>query len=184
MLMKINLQEIPEDGKLFVVNNKTKELNEILKDLIGDRPHHAEFYIRPIGTTQFELKGFIKTELPEQCSRCGIDFQFNINEKFQELLIPGMEDPRNAHYSKANHISDLKEDNPSVHEYQGHIFQAGEYLHEIVALTEPLNPAPPANDKDDCSLCNISLKNHTFSYEEEMEKPESPFAGLKGLKLN
>jgi uncharacterized protein len=183
-LMRINLQEIPDDGKHFICNRNTGELNEILKDLIGNTPHSAEFTIRPLSTANFELRGYIKTEMLEQCSRCGIDFNFKVNESFQELLIPGLKDPRNAHYSKANHISDLKDDNPSVAEYEGHWFEMGEYLHEVIALTEPLNPAPPVDEKDDCSLCKISVKNQSFSYIEEMEKPESPFAQLKGLKLN
>jgi uncharacterized protein len=182
--MLINLLEIPEDGKSFICNQNTRELNEALKDLIGNKAFNTEFTIRPLQGGTFELVGQIQTQLPEDCSRCGIDFDMNINESFKELLLPEQELPRNSKFTKANHVSDMNNDSLSVVEYKGHHFNAGEYLHEVVGISEPLTPAPACDAQGNCSLCKKPVSNEAFKYEDPgFEKPVSPFAGLKGLKV-
>jgi uncharacterized protein len=182
--MRINLLEIPSEGKSFVCNNQTGELTDILSDLIGSIPHKAEFVIRPLSAGTFEMTGFIQTELPDQCSRCGLDFNLRVDEVFREMLIPELDQPRTAKYSKANHFSDLKTDVVSVAEYQGHHFDLGEYVHEVVGLSQPNGAAPAVNDKGDCSLCMINITGKNFNYDEDFVKPESPFSALKNIKLN
>lgn len=188
--MIINLQEIPPEGKTFICNQHTGSLNQALKDLIGKQGHQAEFTIRPLQAETFELTGWIKTELPEDCSRCGLDFQLNVFEKFRELLMPLEKTPRNAKYSKPNHISDMKMEDFSVIEYQGHHFNAGEYLHQVVALTEPITPAPECDKEGICLVCHKPVSKELFVYEDpgfeepNLEKPRSPFSALKNIKLN
>ncbi|GIL21287.1 MAG: hypothetical protein BroJett041_24010 [Candidatus Jettenia caeni] len=182
--MIINLHEIPEEGKTWSLTNKTGELNTVLKDIIGENPYHTEFTIRPLTQGQFELFGTIKAQHPEQCSRCGIDFNFLVNEQFKELLIPKVPSQKHGEtYVKTNHYTDLSNEGPSVSEYEGHQFDIGEYLHEMVGLAEEFSPAPPPDDNGDCSVCKIPLKNHAFNYDEPMEKDESPFAALKKIKI-
>jgi uncharacterized metal-binding protein YceD (DUF177 family) len=183
--MWINLLEIPDEGKTFVCNRHTAELNEVLSDLVGDIPHTAEFSIKPMQGGTFELQGFIKTEAPEQCSRCGIDIRCKLSENFKELMLPELDQPRNAKYSKPNHFSEMTNEDFSVVEYRGHRFNVGEYLHEIIGLALPLIPAPPENEKGDCTVCHKAVKDMKFEYVEDFkEKPESPFSILKGIKLN
>ncbi len=69
--MRINLTEIPEEGRTYIWNSQTKELNAVLADLIGNTPHHAEFFIKALNPRDYELTGTIRTEVPEVCSRCG-----------------------------------------------------------------------------------------------------------------
>lgn len=183
--MLINLLEIPSEGKNFQCSRQTGELNGILQDLIGAATFLAEFTIRPLQQGTFELSGRIQTQLPEDCSRCGLDFQMPVDEKFRELLLPEQTVPRNSKFAKANHISDMNGQGPDVIEYQGHHFNAGEYLHEVVALAEPFIPAPPCNAQGECSLCKKKVQGLTFSYEDPgFEKPVSPFDALKNIKLN
>lgn len=184
--MRINLAEIKEEGESFVWNTKTGEANKDLEELIGKNLYHAEFFIKPLNTKDFELRGTIKTGLPEQCARCGIDFDFPVQTKFSEILIPKQDQPRGAHYSKVNHVSDSLHDGPDSCEYEGQHFEMGHYLLEIVGLAVPFNAAGPEDDKGDCSICNIPVKGRSFSYEEKMpeEKPQSPFAALKNIKLS
>lgn len=183
--MRINLQEIPDEGREFVINNQTGELNQVLQDLIGNQAFNAEFTIRPTNTNTFELHGFIKTHLPEQCSRCGLDFKMPVNAKFTEMLIPRQEMPRDAHYTKANHFSDMAGGGPSVLEYDGHHFEMGEYIHEVIALEEPFNPVAPVDQNDDCTVCKLNVKTHNFGYDEgNTEEKTNPFGVLKNLKLN
>lgn len=184
--MKINLSEIPEEGATYQFDRKSAELNTILADLVGSADYSVEFVIRPLNTRDFEVKGWLKTKLPEQCSRCGIDFAFPVDAKFHEFLIPKMDQPRGSRYSHVNHVSDLPENGPETTEYEDFTFDAGEYLHEVAALAAPFNVAGPENEDGDCSICDIPVRGRSFSYNEELpeEKPQSPFAALKGLKIN
>lgn len=183
--MLINLLEIPAEGKIYICNQNTGDLNQDLKDLLGQTPYQTEFTIRPLQAGTFELTGFIKTKLPEDCSRCGLDFDMPVDQSFRELLIPEQEIPRNSKFAKANHVSDMHNDGPSVVEYQGHHFNAGEYLHEVVALAEPYTPAPACTADGNCSLCKKPVSAEKFSYEDPgFEEPVSPFASLKNIKLN
>lgn len=184
--MIISLHEIPPGGKHFVCNNLTTELNEILRDLIGTIPYQIEFTIRPqFLKTTFEMTGFIKTELPEDCSRCGLDFTLPLNKKIKELLMPGLEQPRKSKYVKTSPITETDSDQPSVIEYKNGQFDVGEYFHESIAMEMPYIPAPEENEKGDCSLCGKNLKNCSFGYEDEGfgEPTSRPFEGLlKGFK--
>lgn len=181
--MIIHLHEIPPEGQSWSLSNKTGELNPILKDLIGSAPFRTEFTITPLQSGTFDLRGFIKTEIPESCSYCGLDFQFDINETFHGLLMPALDTPRDAHFAKANHYSDQDNTGPEVVEYEGNSFLAGEFIHEVVALAEPGKPAPPKDEAGNCSLCKINVENHDFSYDESMENKKSPFSVLKQVNI-
>lgn len=185
--MKIRLSEIPEDGKHFLLTRETAELNEALKDLIGCHDYTADFFIKPISSKNFQLTGSIKTSLPEECSLCCLDFKLPVSAKFNELLLPQMEEGRTDHYAKPNHQSDATSGGPNMVEYRGQEFDMAEYLHEVVALEEPFNPIPEQNDKGECGVCGQNIKEKSFSYIEDDSKtlnPESPFSALKNLKLN
>jgi uncharacterized protein len=184
--MMIRLHEIPEEGKSYKYNTKTAELNKVLNDLIGQEQYETEFTIRPINSKNYELIGFIKTKTNELCSRCGIDFKFNVNARFKEILIAKSPEDRKGKYAKVNHVSDSPEISSDFAEYNPDFtFDIGEYLHEQVAICIPFNPAPQQNDNGDCSDCGDYVLNKTFSYDEQIpeEKPQSPFKALKNLKL-
>lgn len=185
--MKINLTEIPEEGRAYKWDSKSGELNSVLLDLIGKGAlYEADFFIKPMNSKDFELTGTITTKLPEQCSRCGIEFPFPINEKFHEILIPKQDQPRGSKYSRVNHVSDIPEGDLEFSEYEGNFFEIGDYLHEVVALAAPFNPAGPENAEGNCSICGIPVRGQSFSYDEKMpeEKPQNPFAVLKNIKIN
>ncbi|MBX2995997.1 MAG: DUF177 domain-containing protein [Bdellovibrionaceae bacterium] len=181
--MFINLNEIPPEGQDWVFNRKSSELNEILSDVIGSAAYEATLSIRPLQPGTFQITGGVTTQVPEDCSRCGLGFQYNINQKFNELLMPQNALPRDGKYQKANHYSDESHTGPEVVEYTGNQFAVGEFVHEVVALAVPFNPAPEEDAKGNCRVCKIPVQNQNFSYSEELEEPESPFAALKKLKI-
>lgn len=183
--MRINLGDIPQDGKEFICNQNTGEFNETLADLIGKNPYDVKFHIQPI-QKGFELRGSVRTNLPELCSRCGDDMKVNINTSYHGILLPRLELGRSGHYAKSNHVSETSDnDEASLIEFDGQHFDMAEYLHEIVALEIPFKPVPPEDEKGNCSLCHLNLKTHTFGYSDpELPKKESPFAALKNIKIN
>lgn len=184
--MKIRLFEIPEDGKSFTFNRKTAELNEILSDLIGSEAYEAELFLRPINSKDFELTGKIKTQTPTDCSRCGDDMKFPIQHVIREILIPKQAVDKTGKYAKPNHILELQsETTVEVLEVEDEVFDMGEYLHEVVGLAIPFNPAPPLQSDGSCGLCKKTFKTEAFVYDEPMEvTKENPFAVLKSIKLN
>lgn len=184
--MKINLAEIPEDGLTYVWTNQTGEITAVMADLIDKEAYTAEFTIRPLNSKDFDMTGKISTKLPCQCSRCGSDMKLPMNEKFHEILIPKQDQPRGGKYAKVNHVSDIPEGDTDFCEYEGQHFDMGEYLHEVIALGTPFNPVCPKADNPECSIYTNPEPEHGVIYDEEMpaEKPESPFAALKNLKLN
>lgn len=184
--MKINLTEIPEDGRSYHWTNQTGELTSALSDIAGKNAYDAEFNIRPLNTKDFQLVGKITTATPETCSRCGKDINYPVTERFHEILIPKQYQPRDGKYARVNHLSDLPSGGPETSEYENDVFDMGEYLHEVVAISIPFNPACPEKVDGKPSDCVIPVNGQAFSYDEKMpeEKPESPFAALKNLKLN
>lgn len=175
--MKIRLNEIPQEGREYILNRNTAELNQVLQDLIEDKAYSARLYIRPLNTKDFIVEGQIETYCPEQCSRCAEEFDLKIRKKINEILIPQQQDDRVGKYSKTNVNSD-SEAEVSVTEYKQQQFDLGEFLHENVALEIPFNPH--------CENCSSKEQEKPYSYDEKMgedEKP-NPFQALKDLKLN
>lgn len=184
--MKIHLSEIPEEGRTYRFDRSEKELNPCLDDLIHKADYVTEFTLRALNERDFELKGWIKTETPEICSRCGAEFQYKVDAKFHEFLIPKMDQPRGSRYAHVNHVSDLPIDGPEMTEYEGTEFDIGEYLHEVIGLAAPFNVAHPQDGSVECVIYQNPEGEQGFSVNKDipLEKPESPFAALKNLKLN
>ncbi len=184
--MKIKLTDIPQEGKKFTWSKESGELNKVLLDLIDDSKYEVEFYIHPLNHRDFQLSGRVQTELPEQCSHCGDDFQFAISEKFSAIITPKLHQPRGSKYTKTNHVSD-SDDGPVSAEYENLVFDMGELLHEVIAIAIPPNPAPKEDCNGNCSLCGVKVDGNNFGYTEEMPTEEAkpnPFSSLKNLKLN
>lgn len=175
--MKIRLNEIPEDGRSYIINRKTGELNEVLRDLIQNNPYEVDLYIRPLNSKDYTVTGTIQTKTPAECSLCAEDFDLEINKKVNEILIPNQLDDRTGKYAKTSVVTD-SELSIAVTEYEKMEFELGEYLHEAVALEVPFNPC--------CTTCRCTRKDKVFVYDEKMgeETKPSPFQALKGLKLN
>lgn len=183
----INLFEIPEEGKTFKYSTETKELSDSLSDIIGTNKYESEFNIRPLNSKDFEIKGWIKTRTKEICSHCGLGIQFPVHAKFHDILIPPQDKPRDGKYSKPNHYTDDEVTGPDYAEYLEEMkFNIGDYLHEAIALVVPYNPAPELNPKGECTDCgqNVqSLLDTLLVKNEENHQEVSPFAALKGIKL-
>lgn len=184
--MKIRLSDIPEDGRQYILNRNTAELNEVLKDLIQNQSYQVDLFIRPLNSKDFEITGTVKAQAPELCSRCAEDFLLPIDKTIKEILIPSQQDDRTGKYAKSTTPISEDLDSVSVSTYKNNQFELGEFIHEAVALEVPFNPAPPCNANGDCSLCLKSSFKKPFIYDEKMseEVKENPFNALKTLKLN
>jgi len=183
--MQIRLNEIPQDGSTWNFDQNHAEMRECLTDLISNQPFTATLLIQPLGQTgTYQITGGVQTQLGEQCSRCGDDFPLLVNEKFSHLLVPALGLERDDKMVKANHYTELNESGPEAIEFRGQVFSAGDFFHELIALAEPLIPAPALTAEGKCTVCKIDVQNQTFHYDETASLKEHPFAGLKNIKLN
>lgn len=184
--MIINLAEISPEGESFTLSRQSGELNNILADLLGENDYYIEFTLRPLDQG-FEMNGSVKSQTPELCSRCGIDIKIKINKSFKELLLPKLKEPAQGdHYSRVNHYHDLhEEEGPSMVEFENLMFNAGEYLHELIGLQIPSKPVGETDDKGDCLVCGLNVETTNFGYDEPVPaQKNNPFAALKNIKLN
>ncbi len=181
--MIINLKELKAEGESYDFSRKTGELNDALFNLIRNEPYEIKAFLLPASSGTFSLTGSIKTKTPELCSRCGLDFKYNINFRFNELLMGQVDQPRNSHFAKVNHVAELNTLGPSIYEVDFPHFNLAEYIHEAIGLSLPINPAPPADKAGDCTGCDLKDVVKPFAIEQPgFEKKESPFAALKTFK--
>jgi uncharacterized protein len=185
----IRLSEIPEEGKSYLYNSETKELNKALAELVKDQKYEVNFFIKPVNNRDYMMTGSIETQLPSDCSLCGLDFKMPIKIKINEYLIPHQASERKGHYAKVNHLSDAdgNENGTQALEYpENEQFDMGAYAFEAIAIMVPFSPVPETDKSGDCKTCGLNQTTHNFGYDEKMdvEKKPNPFAeALKNLKI-
>ncbi len=182
--MKIRLKEIPQDGRSYSFDRASAELNDALEDIVGEHDYAVELYIKPIGNA-YEMTGSLKTVIPETCSHCGYEFELSIDRRINEVLFEEVAVDRKAQSVHGNHSVDFEKDGPSMTPVQGDVFDASEFVHEMVALSEPFYPmcGPNGQCLRSKEVEEIRRRLEAESEFAEEEKP-SPFSVLKGLDLN
>lgn len=181
--LKLRLTEIPEEGKSFTYTQKDPEALRALQEFVGNLPFEVKIHLQPINHAHFELKGVVKAASPQQCSRCAEDFQCHVTKNIHEIMIPELDVGRTERYAKTN-VPEEESDLSSLFYSPDMIFDLGEYLHEVVALALPENPAPPVV-AEQCMACPKKVVPGAFDYDEttpEAVRP-SPFEVLKNLKM-
>jgi uncharacterized protein len=181
--MKINLREIPAEGRTYDFDRETGELNEALEDLLGKRPYNVSLFIKPMGNV-FEMTGSLRASLPEVCSKCGWDLELKISRKFHEFLMEEQDSPRNAQSVHGNHSVDFLTEGPSVTSTQNDVFDSAAYVHEAVGLATPFYPW--CEDSQCVHLLEVEAKRQELeqSYATTETRAGHPaFSVLKTVKI-
>ncbi|MDZ4661861.1 MAG: DUF177 domain-containing protein [Pseudomonadota bacterium] len=181
--MKINLNEIPVEGREYICNQRTGEFSESLADLVRQEPYTVHFLVRPIGNI-FEVTGNIKTQLNLTCARCAADFKSTLDLKLNELLVPGEKLPRTGKEAKVNHISELDDDGPTTSIFESFSFDMNPLIRDTVALSEPTIAFCKIECKGLCQYCGQDLNAVTCNCDVEHQMRASPLAKLAEIKLN
>lgn len=180
-MFRLNLKEIPQEGREYHFTKSSGELTDELKDLLGDTAFEIQFSLKPLGGA-YEIQGKIRTQLPSLCSACGWDLPFKLEKPFHEFLVEERPDLKGTHASHGSDSLNLDSEDESYGTYKNDQFSVGEYFHEMIAVAEPSYLT--CGDKD-CShlkqakeiLSRVQSEARSFD-----EKVESPFAVLKKLK--
>jgi uncharacterized protein len=172
----VSLGELTEEGRDFLYTQATGELNEGLKDLIDKNPYSVKIHVRPIGNA-FEITGKIETNMNLDCSRCGGDIKFPINNDFRELILVEDDRPRNSH---SGHVgSHLTSDGPYCNYVSTEYFDLQNFVHEHIAASEPYIVECGAAD------CEETIKKAQLAAgtPANFDEGTNPFAALKNVKL-
>jgi uncharacterized protein len=183
--LKVNLRDLPQNGREFSYDLESGELNEIFADIIGvGQNYSVAVHIKPIGNA-FELTGSIQTTLLIPCALCGLDLELPIFERLREILVVASELPRDGHEAKVNHVTEL-ESGPSSQMLTSDVFELGEFLQEILALAEPTRLTKGADcEQGLCPEVQTLVKNGALVLDSEKmaAKTYKPFESLERLKL-
>lgn len=181
--MKIRLSEIPLEGRNYVYDRAHGELDAEISDLIGSRDYSVSMDIKPIGNA-YEVRGFIKTAVAEICSCCGYDFELPIERKISEILFEEDEEYRKAHSVHGNQAIDYEAEGPSATPYKNGVFEAGAFVHETIAIGQPLYPmcGPDGQCLREDEAREI-LRRLEAEFAAVEEKKPNPFSALKNLEL-
>ncbi len=184
---EIVLKDLPPEGREFAFTRESGELNSKLEDLIGQNPYDVRFRITPMGNA-FDLRGEIKTAMDLQCSQCGGDFKFKVNQPVHELIVPQKPMAKGDQQVRSNHAHELSESGPDYILLESEVFDAGEYIHEAVALTEPIRPLGKPDCDPNCDETKPIVERPWLSYGDKADKAgegirSNPFQVLEKMKL-
>lgn len=181
--MKIRLAEIPEEGRQFTFTRESGELNSALKDLLPSVAYKVDLTIRPLGNA-YEMEGKVVTSLNELCSLCGWDLTLPLNRTFREVLVEAEKTDRETHHVHGNQSVDfLSEGSSST--YKDGVFDAGEFVHELVAISEPMYPSCGDPDCEHLEEANAKRAELEAEFNKaDLHEKTNPFAKLAGLKVD
>ncbi len=170
------LQELPDSGKNFEYTAESAELNEVLKDTLGENNFKVHLFVERLGNI-WQATGQVMSQQDFQCSRCGADLKHSVNLTAREIIMVHPEMPRSGKNAKVNHSTELDPMSPDgliLHQPELHV---GEFIRELIILNEPLKP-----------LCEKPCENpYLSSQSPSQELPDdarNPFSVLKDFKLN
>lgn len=184
---EIALKDLAPDGTEFVYTLETGELTPILTDLIHKNPYEVRLKLTPMGNA-YGLQGEIKTTLDLQCSDCGGDFKYQVNTPVNELIVPQKPMAKGDQQIRANHAHELTENGPNYILLEDEVFNIGEYVHEAVALAEPIRPVGKPDCDPNCGELLKQLDRPWLTIGAKNEKPgegirANPFQVLEKMKL-
>ena len=182
----IVLRELPAEGRDFEYSRETGELNEVLRDLVGDHPYRFAFRLTPVGNT-FDLRGQITTRLSLECAVCTTPFELDVTRALHEYILIEPALAKRDHGTKANHAHEWEDGGPDYTILDADVFQVGEFAHEAVALTEPTRPLCAPGVPGGCAHRDELPEREWLSYDAE-DKPSTavkskPFQILGSVKL-
>ncbi|MCS6837559.1 MAG: YceD family protein [Bdellovibrionaceae bacterium] len=158
--MKLRLLDIPREGAQFSYKRgDDADLDLALHDILENQNYLVTFSLRPLDQNgTFDLKGQMKTQWEEHCSRCAEPFLFPLDLSFHEVLIPKISpslydsSPHKPHHMEIHDHNGLTD----AYEYENDLFHVGEFLHELLVVSRPVAPEPPLSSDNTCLHCGLN----------------------------
>lgn len=156
--MKLKIWDIDKakDGISFQYDENFQFLQEEIKHL------HAISPVKVEGTADkmaglYRIKGNISAVLRLQCSRCLSDYDYDLEEGFEELFVP------------ENVEGDWEEEN--VHPLESDEINITDMVKEIILINIPYIPLCSKDCKGLCPVCGTNLNEETCDCKVEKIDP-------------
>ena len=173
--LTIRLKNIPNKGWEFHFDRQSRDLNQVLRDLIADNNYSIDVHIQPTGESTYKIKGVIETHLNLLCSRCAYEFKHKIRKDFSEKIIVQKKQERNEREVRINHYSEQsQQENFTV--LNDSLFNLADFIYEMITIEEPIRPLgfSTCDQNDSCeNLKNLKATDifHKNTSLEEKLKP-------------
>lgn len=183
----IPLNKIPPEGLRFSITSDSKDWVKRLEQIVGGNSFNILLSLTPIedSDSEFQVTGHIKTSLNLMCSRCALDFKYNIDKKISERIC--IQPEQNVQSSDV--YFDVTNEELTV--LNQDILNLSEFIYELIAIEEPIKPV----GKDSCELddscenfiamkkkLTVPLNERDESSESKKEKETyKPFSDLNKL---
>ncbi|MGE4130040.1 MAG: DUF177 domain-containing protein [Bdellovibrionales bacterium] len=183
--LQIHLRELPPEGREFVYDRNGGELNGILADVLGNNPYQIQVRVEPQGNL-FLLSGTVSTSLDLECSLCALEFKYPVQLRLNELIVIEKPMAKGDQQTRANHAHEWQEHGPDYMVLTSDLFEIANYLHEMIALSEPLRPLGKPDCETTCENRLGQVERPWLSYGpdgQELGVSTKPFAILEKMKL-
>ncbi len=181
--LTINLKELSAEGQDYNYSRESGELSPYLADLIGSNPYKIEFRITPTGNS-YDLRGRLETVMDLQCSRCAGDFKYPIQIDLHEMIVMTPPMGKGDQQSRANHAHEWEAEGPDYIVLQNHQFSVVDYVHEMIALAEPIRPLGRPDCDENCENLAEGVQRSWLSIgTDDAFKAHNPFQVLEKVKL-
>lgn len=135
----------------------------------------------------FDLKGQVNSSMDLQCSLCAIDFKYPLVINLHELLVIDKPLAKGDQMSRANHAHEWESEGPDYILLKSDAFNVAEYIHEMIALAEPLRPLGRPDCDEMCENIKDRVQRPWLSFGEEEQAAtgvrSNPFQILEKIKL-
>lgn len=149
---KVNLKHLSKKGLNFSFSQKSVKMTAKLKPLIGDNDYNITLHIQDEGLSSYSISGHIQTHINLLCSRCAYEFKEPLNKTFKEQIMVQKKLTRIDKEAKSNHFSELaSQENCTLIDKA--VFDIGDFLHELIAIEEPLRPLGTKNCDEESFHC-------------------------------
>lgn len=181
---EIFLKELPAEGREYEYDHDSAELTPALEELIQHNPYSVRLTVRPTGNV-YDVQGSLKTSLDLQCSLCAMDIKFPVERAFHEILLiqkPLHKDDQNV---KVNHSSEWDESQPEGIYLEGPVFDVAGFIHELIAIAEPMRPLGKPDCEKGCENLQDSVQRDWLNVGPKDSKSvrNNPFSILGKVKL-
>jgi uncharacterized metal-binding protein YceD (DUF177 family) len=181
----ISLKDLPAEGREFTYSNETGELNKVLAPLIGKNPYSIHIKLMPMGNS-VDLKGEVETSMDLQCSLCAMEYSHPIKLSLHELIVVQKALAKGDQQTRTNHAHEWEASGPDYIILESGNFEIDHYIHEMVALAEPIRPLGRPNCDQNCENLAEKVKRDWLSYGENQENDgikANPFKVLEKMKF-
>lgn len=167
--MTIKINDIPPEGLTLNIE-ETLDLN-----MGGDlTAFSATLNISPMPGEAFHISGRVKSSPVLECSRCLMEFAYDVDTEFYFELAP-------ASGLKGEQEHELERSELDMEFYIGDEIDVQEIVRGQILLALPMVPIHSEDCKGLCPVCGTDLNTADCGCKRDMSGKLSPFAALKDI---